>query len=138
MPDSILIPMDGSEQAAKALSEAMDAFPDASFTVLFVARPPTQNIDELQVLSGGDWNKYKDAQAQEVFEHATEIAKKTGTSIETAVAEGEVARSILDHAEEFDWVVIGSHGREGVARILLGSVAEKVVRRAPVPVTVVR
>jgi len=53
---------------------------------------------------------------------------------------GRPARAIEECAEEaaVDHVVIGSHGRDGIARILLGSVAETVVRRSPVPVTAVR
>jgi nucleotide-binding universal stress UspA family protein len=50
------------------------------------------------------------------------------------------ARAIVDYAEEHDvaHTVVGSHGRTGVTRVLLGSVAENVMRRAPCPVTVVR
>ncbi len=53
---------------------------------------------------------------------------------------GDPAEKIAAVAErdEIDHVVVGSHGRTGVSRVLLGSVAESVVRHAPVPVTVVR
>jgi len=56
------------------------------------------------------------------------------------VVVGRPAREITDELEsgEYDHVVMGSHGRSGVSRILLGSVAETVLRRSPVPVTVVR
>ena len=138
MPDRILVPMDDSEQASKALAEAADAFPDATITVLHVARMPTRNVDELQVIAGGNWEKYRTQRADVAFERAKDVATKHGVEIETKVVDGEVARTIVEHAAEYDWVVIGSHGRDGVARILLGSVAERVVRRAPVPVTVVR
>lgn len=60
--------------------------------------------------------------------------------VESVHEVGHPARVIVDYArrEDIDHVVIGSHGREGVSRLLLGSVAEKVVRRSPVPITVVR
>jgi nucleotide-binding universal stress UspA family protein len=53
---------------------------------------------------------------------------------------GRPSRAIVEYAEEhdIDHIVMGSHGRSGVTRILLGSVAETVVRRSPVPVTIVR
>ena len=58
--------------------------------------------------------------------------------VETAV--GKPAREVVSFAEENDVseVVVGSHGREGASRVLLGNVAEKIVRRAPVTVIVVR
>lgn len=138
MTDRVLVPMDDSEQAAKALRKAIEAFPDAEITVLHVSHVPTQNVDELQVITGGNWEQYKNERAGAVFERATEIADEYGVEVENAIAEGEVARTITEHADGYDWLFIGSHGREGVARILLGSVAERVVRRAPIPVTVIR
>jgi len=68
------------------------------------------------------------------------IATEHGRAVETRTRLGTPAQEILEYVERnpIDHVVIGSHGRSGVARILLGSVAEVVVRRSPVPVTVVR
>ena len=59
--------------------------------------------------------------------------------LERAVEGGKPTRVIVDYAEDefIDHVVMGSHGRQGVSR-LLGSVAKTVVRRSPVPVTVTR
>jgi universal stress protein A len=53
---------------------------------------------------------------------------------------GEPAAAILDAAEAggFDLVVVATHGRTGIAHMLLGSVAERVVRRCPTPVLTVR
>ena len=66
--------------------------------------------------------------------------EQCATSVETAIETGDPADMILDyvHEHDVDHVVIGCHGRSGVARWLLGSVAEAVVRRAPVPVTAVK
>jgi len=60
--------------------------------------------------------------------------------VETATEVGQPSRTIVAYAQEhdLDHVVIGSYGRKGLSRVLLGSVAELVVRRSPVPVTVVR
>jgi nucleotide-binding universal stress UspA family protein len=60
--------------------------------------------------------------------------------VDTTAEVGGPANAIVECAEEesVDHIVTGSHGRSGVTRILLGSVAETVVRRSPVPVTVVR
>lgn len=59
-----------------------------------------------------------------------------GVPVETIVAEGTPAQQIIDHArkEAVDVIVMGTHGRSGVDRLLLGSVTEQVVRSSPVPV----
>jgi len=80
----------------------------------------------------------------ELGEQARDRAAEAGiletTTIETAVETGPPARTIVEYADEndADQIVIGSHGRSGVSRVLLGSVAETVARRSPVPVTIVR
>ena len=78
--------------------------------------------------------------AEEVLEPARELAAERGRDLETAVVTGEPDHRIVAQAEDesVDLIVIGSHGREDISRLLLGSVAEKVVRRSPVPVLVVR
>ena len=67
-------------------------------------------------------------------------AQKNGATVETVTEFGEPARVIGEYAgdHDVDLIVMGCHGRSTVSRILLGDVAGTVVRRAPVPVTVVR
>ncbi|TYL37341.1 universal stress protein UspA [Natronococcus pandeyae] len=138
MTERILVPVDGSKQARKALERAVETFPEATFTALHVNQIPTYNAEELRVIAEGNWEDRKEKRAAEAFEDVEEIAEANDVEIETAVADGEVSRTIVEHADDYDWIFIGSHGREGISRILLGSVAENVVRRATVPVTVVR
>jgi nucleotide-binding universal stress UspA family protein len=77
------------------------------------------------------------------IEEATEDAKRrlsqmepAGIPVEHRVAEGDAAEMILRVAEEVhaDLIVMGTHGRTGLGRLLMGSVAEQVVRKAPCPV----
>jgi nucleotide-binding universal stress UspA family protein len=79
-------------------------------------------------------------ETDKVFEMARKIAGRKNQDVATATAEGDPSRGILSWVDEndVDHVVIGCHGRDGVSRWLLGSVAETVVRRAPVPVTAVK
>lgn len=74
------------------------------------------------------------------FEEARDLADEHDVEIDTRTTVGDPSREIVAFAEEHgvDQLVIGSHGRSPMSRILLGSVAETVTRRAPVPVTVVR
>ena len=71
---------------------------------------------------------------------ATQRAAERGVDLQTAIETGRPSRMIVSYAEEndIDHIVIGSHGRTGASRILLGSVAESVTRRSSVPVTIVR
>ena len=142
MTQQILVPMDESPVAEKALKYAIDTHPDAEITVLYVihleplpGKGSVITFDE-PMLEGAYGH------AEQLFERAGEIASEAGYNgdLDTDTVEGKPSREIIEYAEEhgFDAIVMGSHGRDGTARILLGSVAETVVRRAPVPVTVVR
>jgi nucleotide-binding universal stress UspA family protein len=81
----------------------------------------------------------KDARTK-VAEQIADLFEEADLDYETEIVFGDAAREIVDYAEanEIDQIVIGNHGRSGVSRVLLGSVGEKVVRRASMPVTVVR
>jgi nucleotide-binding universal stress UspA family protein len=78
--------------------------------------------------------------AQALLDGFAAFAADRGAEVDTKLLRGRPDRAIVNYAEEagLDLIVLGSHGRDGVARILLGSVAEKVVRRSPIPVLVVR
>nr|WP_231512990.1 universal stress protein [Haloferax mediterranei] len=78
--------------------------------------------------------------SSKLLDNATDMAAEHDRTVSTAIRVGDPAREIIRYAEErdVDTIVIGSHGRSFVVRMLLGSVAEAVVRRAPTPVLVVR
>ena len=67
-------------------------------------------------------------------------AAALGLTVETAVIRGRPAPAIVEHAKNggFDLIVMGTHGRTGVSHIVMGSVAERVLRKAPCPVLTVR
>lgn len=71
----------------------------------------------------------------EAILEATAESIPDGVTVETALEAGDPARTIVSYADDHDCsqIVIGSHGRDGLARFLLGSVAETVVRRSAVP-----
>lgn len=139
MSERILVPYDGSGPAAAALEYAFDTFPDAAVTALYVVPVPEGYWDAFSAAEEIDMKRGRERGA-ELLEEATEIARERDRTLETDVEVGKPKRTIVDRAEEeaYDAIVIGSHGREGVSRILLGSVAEGVVRRSPTPVIVVR
>ena len=130
----VLVPYDRSEQAQYALEHATATFDPETLVLLHVVEPTADYS------GGGGYD-----QAGE-FESAEELLETVCEScddperVETAVRYGRPIHGILAHIDEagVDHVVIGSRGRDGAARLLLGSVAETVGRRSSVPVTVVR
>lgn len=142
MPDDILVPLDGSAPSWSALDFALSNYKDADVVVLNVVNP-MEGVYAADPMGGDYWEGWEEnaeGRADRLFEEARERAEEVGRELTTAVEMGSPARTIIDYAEEHDveHIVMGSHGRRGVTRILLGSVAELVVRRAAVPVTIVR
>ncbi|WP_049927342.1 universal stress protein [Halopiger goleimassiliensis] len=137
----VLVPFDDSDPARSALEYAFDLFPNGEFVALTVADTaavpfiPNSADDEtdeqIETLLG---------EAAEQIRVAEAIASDHGEDLETYTRVGSPAQEIVDFAaaDDVDHVVIGSRGRSGFKRLLLGSVAEVVVRHSPVPVTVVR
>ena len=142
MTEHVLVPHDGSPQAEAALDYALEEFPEATLTVLHVIDPSDTGYSAGAMLPdfSEQWYEHAKETAEEIFEAARGAAADRGVDLETVRVLGRPSRQIIDYADEHDvdHVVIGSHGRSGVSRILLGSVAETVARRSPVPVTVIR
>ncbi|WP_458187281.1 universal stress protein [Haladaptatus sp. NG-WS-4] len=138
MYDRILLPTDGSETSEKAARQALDIAKnyDATLHVISVVDrtvvPPDVRADIVY-----------DELEREADEAVRDIASKAeddGTAVETTVLRGTPHRAILDYVDDndVDLVVMGTHGRRGLDRYLLGSVTEKVVRLSDAPVLTVR
>lgn len=141
----VLVPLDGSPQSWAAFDHAIENYEGETITALHV-------VDPMEGVYSDYGGGYYDAQAHEravergeelgdrALERAEDADALDTTVLETAIETGPTARTIVQYADEndVDHIVMGSHGRSGVARILIGSVAETVTRRAPVPVTIVR
>jgi nucleotide-binding universal stress UspA family protein len=139
MVSRVLVAMDGSEVAEQALEYALGVFPDASITVLTVVGEPSAMFGQATAIAlSEDPGESMSAYAAPVVERAREIAGDHDAEIEVQIGNGHPARVILDAAGEYDTVIVGSHGGSLTDRLFVGNVAEKVVRRSPVPVTVVR
>lgn len=129
----VLVAVDGSDPSRAAFEYALDSHPEADLTLLHVIDLSGSMYGEYAHVSG---DAIVDARREEVLEQA---ADHEG-AVETATEIGQPAKRIVACADEWDvdHVIVGSHGRSGVSRVLLGSVAELVARRATVPVTIVR
>ncbi|MDY6819987.1 MAG: universal stress protein [Halobacteriales archaeon] len=144
MAKHFLVPVDGSPQADKALEHVFENHPDAVVTAIHIIDPIDGSYSAESAMIGFSEEWYQNAQqhAENLFEEAQERADEHGIELHTDTEVGRPARAIVEYAadedNDIDHIVMGSHGRSGVSRILLGSVAETVVRRSSVPVTVVR
>jgi len=144
MPSHVLVAYDGSSQAEAALELALESFPDAHVTLLTAIDPLDAGSRRRITISpfGAQWLEDAREDATATLDDAADRAHEADVDVDvdTAIEVGRPANVIVGYAEEHavDHVVMGSHGRSGVTRILLGSVAETVIRRSPVPVTVAR
>lgn len=137
---AILVAYDGSDPAQKALKRAVRTEEEEEIILLRVIETADGMIEAgLDIVQ----DRLKEMQHEKTSELSEDIKTLLETEdvefrIETVV--GKPSREIVSFAEENDVseIVIGSHGRKGVSRVLLGNVAENVVRRSPITVTVVR
>lgn len=139
MASSILVPMDDSEMAEHALVYALETHPDAKITVLHVVGEPSGMLGQATKLAlADDIETAAENAAGDVLDRAEEIAAEYDREIDTAIEIGHPARAIINRAEGYDTVVIGSHGGSLADRLFVGDIAKRVFYRSPVPVTVVR
>ncbi|MFB6110086.1 MAG: universal stress protein [Halodesulfurarchaeum sp.] len=136
----VLIPIDGSEQSTAALEYAAETFDSDEFVLLHVIDPVEAGYSAAATMPGysEEWYENQKEEAETLFEEARD--RLPNQEVRTEIEVGRPSRTIVSYVEDHDvdHVVMGSHGRSGVTRILLGSVAESVVRRSPIPVTIVR
>ena len=146
MYDTILVPTDGSPTADRALREALDLASEigATLHVLYVVDTSAAGWaaigDEEFGVEVNQGLEYLRKEGEEATAEAIEAAREAGVEVVTAIDDGTPYRGILEYAEEqdIDLLVMGTHGRTGLDRYLLGSTTERVVRRSPVPVLTVR
>ncbi|ESP87035.1 universal stress protein [Candidatus Halobonum tyrrellensis] len=136
MYDTIVVPTDGSEHAIRAAEHgyALARLFDATVHVLnVVTMPDTVGTVNDELLG------HLEQQGAEAVE-AVEAVAGAGVPVETAVVRGQPARGIVDYVDDHDadLVAMGTHGRTGLERYVEGSVTERVVRMADVPVLTTR
>lgn len=143
-PKQILVPTDFSPSARAALEDA------AAIATTYAAALDVIHVWEISTYTAAGMGGFGlpstvidsvSAQAHSMMEELVSEARTKGIAIRNAqVIAGDAARSIVDTATngKYDLIVIGTHGRQLLARVLLGSVAERVVRHALCPVLVAR
>ena len=144
MFNNILVALDGSECSHKALDMAVRLAKEQGArctvcTVVDVVRAAAS-----MTFATGDivneWIATLNKDARQIESEAIAKYAASGVAIETKVLEGNPSSALLDVAKnkKADLIVMGSHGRTGLKRLWLGSIAESVVREATIPILIVR
>ncbi|WP_408957658.1 universal stress protein [Natrinema sp. 74] len=140
MYDRILIPTDGSPECERAIEYAFELAHthDATVRALYVVNVTGYSGLSMETALEGISDALHN-EGQAAVERVAALAPD-GVTVETDVREGSPSHAIVEAADpsECDLVVMGTHGRGGIDRLLLGSVTERVVRRASVPVLTVQ
>ena len=147
----ILVAIDFTPITKKVIENAMELAKcnNAEVDLVYVVEPYEYPIvatvdgilvppDDLTVLE--DVNERLREEAEIHLKKFAELLEKEGIKVTTHIIEGEPFEEILDFSEKnkSDLIVVGAHGKSGLKRLLIGSVSEKVVRKAKIPVLVVR
>jgi nucleotide-binding universal stress UspA family protein len=142
LPKNILVPTDLSEGAEEALDYACELARQFGATVhlLHVIGIPTLGVPELGVALTSTMIDTMVRENQVALEELVERKRTSATFGQALLRTGDARDLINQTAREVgaDLIVMGTHGRRGVTRALLGSVTETVVRSAPCPVLTVR
>jgi nucleotide-binding universal stress UspA family protein len=140
---NILVPLDFSHNSEEAMRTAVELAKrySASLTVVTVYEPLSWQVPE------GTWAMTPEQERRLLAAYETRLAEAEKqvrdlglNDVQTKLLEGAIAPEILEYAraQGCDLIVMGTHGRKGVSHFMLGSVAERVLRRAPCAVLVVR
>lgn len=138
--DDVLVPTDGSDAVQEAIDEAIDlaALSDATLHALSVV-----DVDDYALVPDAEVvtiEETLETTADRAVEDVRERGEAADLAVRTAVRRGTPHEEILAYAadHDIDLIVMGTHGRSNLDRVLLGSVTEKVVRNADRPVLVKR
>lgn len=135
----IMVAFDNSVHANRALEKAMDMAEEnkALLDLITVVQLPDYagTIDEVDEIIRDGKKFYQDA-----HDRATAEAKKKGVKFNAGILHGHIGEAIVKYARDnrVDLIIMGSHGRSAVGRLLLGSVSNYVVKHAKCPVMIIR
>jgi nucleotide-binding universal stress UspA family protein len=135
----ILIPTDGSEYTKEAIKKGLELAKvlDAEVTALYVV-DQTSFINFPMDSTIVSVYSLLEKEGKDAVDYVKNEGAKLGINVNIKIEEGSPPRKIMEISKQFDLIVMGTLGRTGVSKLLLGSVAEKVVRFAECPVLVVR
>lgn len=137
MYDDILFPTDGSDPAESVLEYALQIASEhaATIHILNVADTGRDSVTTIR----GEVIDALEEEGQRIVEEAAQRVRDQGVSVVSEVLQGDPYKTIVDYSQQsnIDCIVMPTHGRRGIHRFLLGSVTERVINTAEVPVIAV-
>ena len=140
----IVVPLDGSELAEAVLGTAEQFARLAGATLHLVRVVTTVNPEQYGALVALDAAGYVEAVARDEQEGTAYLARmlqreeEQGFTVTSEIRQGDAAQEIVASCRPGDVIVMATHGRGGLHRLLLGSVASAILQRATVPVLLIR
>lgn len=136
----ILVAVDGSKSAVKAVEQAIEFSKElkdeVEITALYVVGKKAAQDELMHCLD----KAHIDSTRQKRLEKAIEALEASGLPYKTQILEGNRGRTVGQYAkeEEINWIFVGSRGHNKLQKMVLGSVSEKIIEHAPCPVIVVK
>ena len=135
----ILIPVDGSVYSDEAIAKGCEFAADAGSSVTIVFVKDRASYLQMAVNTDpDDVDRILSEESDRVLSKSAELAASCGVSCETLSAEGNPGRTVAELAEDFDLVVMGTAGRTGIRKMLMGSVTQYVIANTECPVMAVK
>ncbi|GAA5004318.1 universal stress protein [Acinetobacter puyangensis] len=141
----ILVPVDGSDTSLVAVKQAADlakAFGSKVTAICVLTLDPFIGVEFINTQDmRDDYLKQARLGVQQILDQAKQQFAQEGIDVDTQIVEGQIIhKEIVGAAEQLhaDLLVIGSHGRKGIKKMVLGSVAQSVLGEISIPVLVVR
>jgi nucleotide-binding universal stress UspA family protein len=136
----ILVAHDGSKYSQKALKKAVEMATQLGSTIIVLSVIPEMRLTELSPLDQVRFQEAFETETKKILARVKDSLKKKSVPLKTVIRQGNAAETILEVAKKMrvGLIVIGSHGRHGVERFLLGSVSANVVEHADRAVMVVK
>jgi nucleotide-binding universal stress UspA family protein len=141
----VLVPVDGSETARRGLNEAIELAKslNADIRLIHVVNKLPWVSSELSQSAVQELIDQLRSSGESILHESITVVRAAGVAVDSRLIEAlgaEAGECIVEEAASWpaDLIVCGTHGRRGVRRILMGSDAEYILRRSPVPVLLVR
>jgi nucleotide-binding universal stress UspA family protein len=141
MYDIVLFPTDGSETASEAASHAIDLADkhDADMHILYVV--DHERVSQMAPKLGSDHIKGSlQEEGERITDEVADTANAAGIDTVVSIREGPPGETIITYADDVgaDTIVMGTNGRTGMDRLLMGSIAERVIQSTELPVMTVK